>query len=166
MTLDDISREFCVSRRTAERLRDAVEAVFGPLQMVDSDDRRHHWRLKSGALRPLIQISPEEMAEVESAAESLDRTGLVERAVVLRELAGKLRALRRSPTAEEFDADLEALMQAEGTRHARRPQTASRGGFALSAARCHQGEMHGGIRVGVPTVTEQNRTLRAALGTA
>ena len=54
------------------------------------------------------------MAEVESAAESLDRTGLVERAVVIRELAGKLRALRRPPTAEVFDADLEALMQAEG----------------------------------------------------
>ena len=114
LTLDDISREFGVSRRTAERMRDAVEAAFGPLRMVDRDDRKRHWQLRSGALRPFIRIAPEELAEVESAAESLDRTGLAERAVVLRELADKLRALRRPLAAEEFDADLEALMQAEG----------------------------------------------------
>ena len=114
LTLDDISREFGVSRRTAERMRDAVDAAFGPLQVVDRDDRKRHWQLQSGALRPFIRIAPEELAEVESAAKRLDRTGLVDRAVVLRKLAGKLRALRRPLAAEEFDADLEALMQAEG----------------------------------------------------
>ena len=114
LTLDDISEEFCVSRRTAERMRDAVEAVFGPLQLVDRDDRRRHWQLKSSALRPLIRISPEELAEVEAAVKSLDRTGLVERAFLLRELAGKLRALRRPLAEEQFNTDLEALMRAEG----------------------------------------------------
>ena len=114
LTLDDISEEFCVSRRTAERMRDAVEAVFGPLQLVDRDDRRRHWQLLSSALSPLIRISPEELAEVEFAAKSLDRTGLVERAFLLRELADKLRALRRSLAEEVFNADLEALMRAEG----------------------------------------------------
>ena len=114
LTLDDISREFGVSRRTAERMRDAVQAAFGPLQLVDRDDRKRHWQLQSGALRPLIRIAPEELAEVESAAKRLDRTGLDERADVLRDLADKLRALGRPLAAEEFDADLEVLMQAEG----------------------------------------------------
>ena len=114
LTLDDISREFGVSRRTAERMRDAVKKAFGPLQMVDRDDRKRHWQLQSDALRPFIRIAPEELAEVESAAKRLDRTGLADRAVVLRELAKKLRALRRPLAEEEFDADLEALMQAEG----------------------------------------------------
>ena len=114
LTLDDISEEFGVSRRTAERMRNAVAAAFGPLRPVDRDDRRRHWKLQSRALPSLIQISPEELAEVESAAESLNRTGLVERANLLRGLAAKLRALRRPPAAAKFDADLEALMQAEG----------------------------------------------------
>ena len=30
LTLDDIEDEFGISRRTAERRRDAVEAAFGP----------------------------------------------------------------------------------------------------------------------------------------
>ena len=114
LTLDDISEEFSVSRRTAERMRDAVEATFGPLQMVDRDDRRHHWRLQSSALRALIRISPQELAEVESAAKSRDRSGLVERANMLRELAEKLGVLRRPSAADEFAADLEVLMRAEG----------------------------------------------------
>ena len=114
LTLDDISREFRVSRRTAERMRDAVTAAFGPLQRVDRDDRKHHWRLQSTDLLRFVQVTPEEIAEAESAAESLDRTGLVERAGVLQGLARKLRALPRPPVAGEFKADLEALMQAEG----------------------------------------------------
>ena len=113
-TLDDISEEFGVSRRTAERMRNAVAAAFGPLRPVDRDDRRRHWQLQSGTLHRFIQIAPEELAEVESGAESLDRTGLVERAKVLRELAGKLRALRHPTGAAKFDADLEGLMRAEG----------------------------------------------------
>ena len=55
MTLDDIRAEFAVSRRTAERMRDAVDWAFGPLEMAESDDNRRHWRLRSNALRRLAQ---------------------------------------------------------------------------------------------------------------
>ena len=66
LTLDDIGAEFSVSRRTAERLRDAVEAVFGPLEIVDTADTRRHWRLQSDALRRLVHLSAEELAQVEN----------------------------------------------------------------------------------------------------
>ena len=114
LTLDDISEKFCVSRRTAERMRDAVKGAFGPLERVDRDDRRHYWRLQSSKVSRFIRISAEELAEVEDTAKGLDRTGLVERANLLRELAGKLRALRPPLDTEELDAALEALMQVEG----------------------------------------------------
>ena len=114
LTLDDIGEEFCVSRRTAERLRDAAEAAFGPLQTVETGSQRRHWRLQSPALRQLIRVTPEELAELESAAEGLDRDGLSERAGVIRQLASKLRAMQRPLSSEEFDAGLEALMRAEG----------------------------------------------------
>ncbi|MDE0450792.1 MAG: WYL domain-containing protein [Gammaproteobacteria bacterium] len=111
MTMEDIAAEFRVSRRTAERMRNAVEAAFGPLLNVDTDERRLHWRLQSTSLHGLVEVSSGELARLDAAAGHLDRTGLAEQAETLRELVVKLRALL-SPRA--FDEDLEALMQAEG----------------------------------------------------
>ena len=115
LTMDDIVAEFGVSRRTAERMRNAVEAVFGPLQSVETGDRRIHWRLESTSLRRLVRITPDELAELESAANRLERTGLAEQARILRELVAKLLALRRMFNEQAFGDELEALMQAEGS---------------------------------------------------
>ena len=87
LAIDDIETEFSVSRRTAERLRNAVELSFGPLEEVDTGERRKRWRLRSNPLRQLIRVAPEELAELESAAEGLDRAGLSERAKAIREVA-------------------------------------------------------------------------------
>ena len=116
LTIADIQDEFNVSRRTAERMRDAVEAAFGPLETVDADtgDRRIRWQLQSRALYPLICVSPEELAELEAAADGLERDGLAQRAGGLRDLAVKLRAALRRRSSEEFDSALETLMEAEG----------------------------------------------------
>ena len=113
LTTADIQEEFSVSRRTAERMRAAVEAAFGPLDRVevDSGDSRIHWRLHSRALHPFIFILPEELADLEAAAGSLDLTGLAER---VRGLVVKLRAASRRYSPEEFDAAMESLMEAEG----------------------------------------------------
>ena len=114
LTLDDIQAEFSISRRTAERRRDAVEAAFGPLETVDRDERKLYWRLRSEALRRLVSVSAKELAEVETAAAALDRTGFEERATLLRDLAAKLRATLREETKARVESDLEMLMQAEG----------------------------------------------------
>ena len=116
LTIADIQEEFSVSRRTAERMRDAVEATFGPLEAVDvgTGDRRIRWRLRSRALHPLIQISPVELADIEAAAGSLDNAGVAERAAKLRDLVVKLRAVSRRYSPEEFDGALASLMEAEG----------------------------------------------------
>ena len=47
LTLDDIRADFSVSQRTTERPRDAVDAVSGPLEIVDTGDSKRHWRLRS-----------------------------------------------------------------------------------------------------------------------
>ena len=79
LTIDDMETELNVSRRTAERLRDAVDQSFGPLEEVETGERRKRWRLRSDPLRQLIRVAPEELAELESAAEGLDRAGLTAR---------------------------------------------------------------------------------------
>ena len=114
LTLADIQREFEVSRRTAERLRDAVVEVLGPLEAVDTEDTRRHWRLRAPILRSLISLSAEELAELTAAAAALQRTGLEERALVLRRLADKLRALLETDARSRIEPDLQALTEAEG----------------------------------------------------
>lgn len=113
LTIADIQDEFSVSRRTAERMRGAVEATFGPLEVVDTEsgDRRLHWRLQSRALHPFISITPEDLADLETAVGSLGRSGLAER---VGGLVIKLRAASRRHSPEEFNAALEALMEVEG----------------------------------------------------
>ena len=114
LTIRDIQEEFAVSRRTAERMRDAVEAAFGPLEVVDTEcaDRRIRWRLWSRALNPFISVTPDDLADLEAVAASLDRAGLAER---VGGLVVKLRATSRQHSAEEFDAAFEALMEAESS---------------------------------------------------
>ena len=114
LTLDSIEAEFSISRRTAERRRDAVDAAFGPLESVDRGDGKRHWRLRSDALRRLVSVSAEELAELGAAAATLDRTGLGERTAILRNLAAKLQATLRTESQARVESDLEMLAQAEG----------------------------------------------------
>lgn len=114
LTLDDIERDFEVSRRTAERLRNAVEDTFGPLELVESGERRHHWRLRTSTLRSLVTVAAEELAELAAAATALGRSGLQERASMVSQLADKLRALLETDALKQIEPDLHALMVAEG----------------------------------------------------
>ena len=115
MTLDDIRTEFAISRRTAERLRDAVDEAFGPLIPVeDRDERKQYWRLQSPVLQQFISVSAEELTELSSAADTLERAGLSERATLLRDVAAKIRATLPDKSLRKLEPDLEALMEAEG----------------------------------------------------
>ena len=114
LTLDDIQRQFEVSRRTAERLRDAVEDVFGRLETVDTGEARRHWRLRTPTLRHLVSLSAEELAELTAAADALDRDGLEERAAMLRRLDDKMRALLEAKARSGIEPDVQALTEAEG----------------------------------------------------
>ena len=114
LTLADIQREFEVSRRTAERLRDAVVEVFGPLEAVATEDTRRHWRLRAPVLRRLVSLTAEELAELTAAAAALQRAGLEERSLMLHRLADKLRAVLETDALSRIEPDLQALTEAEG----------------------------------------------------
>ena len=60
---------------------------------MDTGDAKRHCRLRSRTLRGLVSVSAAELAELTSAAAALERTGLVERTVLLRRLGDKLPAL-------------------------------------------------------------------------
>ena len=114
LTLRAIQDEFSVSRRTAERMRSAVETVFGPVEAVDTGERLVHWRLHSPVVPPIVRVSLAEMVELDFTSEGLERAGLTERAATIRTLAAKLRAIWRPRSPPQSESDLETPMRAEG----------------------------------------------------
>ena len=89
MTLDDVQAEFKVSRRTAERLRDAVEEVFGPLERVETGESKYYWRLPACFLRGLISLGEDEIGRISRAAKELEGKGCEEYAALLRHVADR-----------------------------------------------------------------------------
>jgi len=65
LSLDDISERFGVSRRTAMRMRDALVRIFPNLEDFKTDDRIKRWRLPKGTLDRLIDVSADELADLE-----------------------------------------------------------------------------------------------------
>ena len=114
LTIADIMNEFGVKRRTAERMLHAVEEVFGSLKIVNIGEKQRRRRLESSELGRLVSVSPEELADLESAVAGLERAGLTELAASLRNLRVKLQAILRSRSSGERESDLEMLMRTEG----------------------------------------------------
>ena len=114
LTIDDISSEYAVSRRTAERMRDAADSAFGPLEEVETDDNRKHWRLQSSALRRLTPATVEDLASLATAVDALRGSGFADQARRLNSVDIKLRAMQMPERLDRLDSNLETLVEAEG----------------------------------------------------
>jgi predicted DNA-binding transcriptional regulator YafY len=114
LSLDEMSAELEVGRRTVERLRDQLADVFPALTHSDGDDRIRRWRLPKAEL-PAIPPSAGALATLEGLARDMARSGDAARATDLREAAATLRALLPAARLRQSEPDIEALMQAEGS---------------------------------------------------
>ncbi len=114
LTLDEMASELAVGRRTAERLRDSLLAVFPQMESWDDEERVRRWRLPATALFGLVEPRPEAVAAIETAARECAGRGETERAGLLRETAATLRALMRPDALRRAEPDIAALMEAEG----------------------------------------------------
>lgn len=114
LTLTDIEQRFGVSRRTAIRMRDAVIAAFPQADEVPSNDRAKRWRLDGANLRPLMQVTAEDLAALESAIALLEQSNMREQADALRGVAAKIKASLTTDLMRRIEPDLAALAQAEG----------------------------------------------------
>jgi len=112
VTLDEISREAGVGRRSAERLRDAVLALFPQTEDV-SDPPNKRWRIRGGLSAFEQAPTTEELVELSKAAQGLRATGEPGRAAALEGLERKLKSAMRSTTLNRLAPDLEALVRAE-----------------------------------------------------
>lgn len=114
LSLKDIAAEADCGRRSAERLRDAIERVFPAMQQANPGENPKRWRLPPGTISGLISLSAEEHADLATAAALLKRENLDAQAQNLLAIAAKLRALSRPQTLARIAPDVEALIEAEG----------------------------------------------------
>lgn len=117
LSLDDIQRSYSdrpLSRRTAERLRDAIERVFPQMLQANPGELPKRWRLPSATVSSLAAISAAELADLTTAVSVLRRDNMPTQAESAERVVSKLRALLKRSIMARIDPDLEALTEAEG----------------------------------------------------
>jgi len=114
LSLADIERGYGVSRRTAERMRDAIERVFPQMEQANPGELPKRWRVRAGALSNLIGISAEELAALNTAVGLMRREAMAEPLARLETLSSKLKAMMHPDAARRIGPDLEILAEAEG----------------------------------------------------
>lgn len=100
-------------RRTAERMRDALQTLFPHLEEV-ADGPRKRFRIPGGLDGFMQAPTADELAELRAAARALDGAGGHARAALLRSLSSKVEAALRPPVRRRLAPDLDALALAEG----------------------------------------------------
>lgn len=117
LSLDDIRRNYSdrpLSRRTAERLRDAIERVFPQMLQANPGELPKRWRLPTGTVSGFAAVSAEELADLTVGVSLLKRENMLVQAENAGRAVSKLRALMKPDALTRVAPDLEALTEAEG----------------------------------------------------
>jgi predicted DNA-binding transcriptional regulator YafY len=117
LTLQDLRNNYSdkpLSRRTAERLRDAVERLFPQVELVNPGELPKRWRIPASTANSLTDVTAEEVADLTTAVSLLRRENMHVQAKSLERVLAKLRALMKRQAAAKLEPDLEALTEAEG----------------------------------------------------
>ena len=117
LSLEDIRKNYSdkpLSRRTAERLRDAVERLFPQFDQVNPGEVPKRWRLPGGSTAALANITADELADLATAVSLLRRENMHAQADSTERAVSKIRAMLKRPVITRIEPDLEALTEAEG----------------------------------------------------
>jgi predicted DNA-binding transcriptional regulator YafY len=117
VTLTDIVNKFHVSRRTAERLRDAIIDILPQIEEIETGGKEKHWGFTSGYMNEIISFTPEEIAILEGIKDSLN---VDFKKTTLENIITKLKALSRKQITKIDDA-IELIMKSEGTAITQKP---------------------------------------------
>ncbi len=120
LSLDDMGQRLeenfgiAFSRRTIERLRDAVARLHPELEVANAGEYPKRWRLPSHAFASGIHPTQNELTALDIAVKLLRRQHMTEEANQLARLGSKIRSALPAPTARKYELDLQPLLQAEG----------------------------------------------------
>ncbi|MGZ8364043.1 MAG: helix-turn-helix transcriptional regulator [Caulobacteraceae bacterium] len=112
LTLDELASELSVSRRTAERVRDAVAAIFPQMERTPSGASQR-FRIAGGMDSFLQTPDPEELNALRQTIAQLREIGADDRTRALEGLQHKVLSALRSSALRRLEPDMEALARAE-----------------------------------------------------
>lgn len=113
VSLSDIQKQFSVSRRTAERMRDSIIVMVPQVEELPTNSREKRWGFNTAYLKEIINFTPEEIASLEKMKQFQSENGFEDKHKVLDSTITKIRALSRKNLTKIEDS-LEILMQTEG----------------------------------------------------
>jgi predicted DNA-binding transcriptional regulator YafY len=119
VTLNDIEREFECVRRTAQRMSQALEDVFPDTEVYTDHEGRKRWRVPQVKAAEFFAPTADQLAALELATRSAERSGLVQEARQLEGLQDTIKLLISSRRRVGLETDQDALLEAMG--HAARP---------------------------------------------
>lgn len=114
ISIRDIESRFEVSRRTAERMRDAVLDAFIQVEELRLDDGTKRWRLKERVLMPATGIGADDLAALETIGKVLKGEMHGDLRASLRRTGDALRATMRWSDLARAEPDIEVIAEAEG----------------------------------------------------
>lgn len=114
VSIADIEQAFGVSRRTAERMRDAVLRAFPQLEERPGVNGQKYWRFPPGTLGKMVEPTVDELTAGHRAASIARREGDLDTAETLEGLLSKVKAMFREDRRRRVAADLEAQLMADG----------------------------------------------------
>jgi predicted DNA-binding transcriptional regulator YafY len=112
LTLDEMSAAMQVSRRTVERMRDAVREAFPQMEEI-ADPPTVRFRIPSGLDGIFQAPTAEEFAALRAAADHFRQSGATARAGALAALETKVLSAIRAGVRRRLAPDMEALLEAE-----------------------------------------------------
>ena len=109
VSLNDIQERYHISRRTAERMRDAVLTAFSQVDEIETGDRCKRWGFTNYSLNELVTFSNEDIALLEELKKTCNNLSQVE----IENIIIKMKALKHKFTKID-EEKIELILQSEG----------------------------------------------------
>lgn len=114
VSISEIERVFDVSRRTAERMRDAILRAYPQIEERPGMHGQKYWRFPPGTLGRMEEPTLDELTAAHRAVAIARREGDLGTAETLERLLAKVQAMFRADRRRRIAADLEAQLIADG----------------------------------------------------
>jgi len=114
VSLVEVSAEFGVNLRTAQRMIRSLEAAFPSVEFSTDRDRRRWWKLDDSRILGMVGIRDSELAALDMSIRRAQREGATEDALALMSLRDRLLATMPSSHARRAEVDAGAMLEAQG----------------------------------------------------
>lgn len=118
VTLNEIAKRYCVSRKTAMRMKDSLTCIFPSIDEIPSDGVEKYWGFTNYSIANLVTFTPEEIGNIEQQQR---RTTNKEAKQALTKAIEKMKAINRKGH-RNIEGDVAIYLQTEGYAVRQMPQ--------------------------------------------